>query len=79
MPSSGPAKKTTAPQFTTKIVRRVEVASRRRQRTLRESLSHWVYKNGTWLLVVLGLSLLGSFFALAMDSSVLVLLRAITG
>jgi hypothetical protein len=29
--------------------------------------------------VALGLSLLGSFFALAMDSSVLVLLRAITG
>jgi hypothetical protein len=35
---------------------------------LLESLHHWIYKNGTWAFVVLSLSVLGTFLALAANN-----------
>jgi membrane protein YqaA with SNARE-associated domain len=43
---------------------RIPTEKRRHRRTFLESMRHWIYKNGTWAFVVLGLSFLGSILAL---------------
>jgi hypothetical protein len=43
-------------------------AGPRRRRTPVESMQHWLYKNGRWAVVVLGLSLAGTMLAVTVSS-----------